>query len=149
EPAVGVQANCLTHLPTQEVVHRTAEDLAFEVPQRDVDPADDRGGQAPRPQIGGFPKDPVPEVVNVRRVYTHDKLFETPHRVAYDEASVAWIVRRLADPAHPFVGLDPDERPRLRGRAFLPGIDDVRFQVADLHPSSSPSARLAGKVSGG
>ena len=101
EPAVGVERHDVAEPAAEQVVDWPAERLALDVPERDVDPADDRGRQAARPQIGGLAEELVPDAVDVGRVLADDELLEPPDGVADDQAAVAGVVGASPTPLTP------------------------------------------------
>ena len=74
-PAVGIDADFLSLGSSKQLVNRAVEDFAFEVPQRDVDPADG-GHREPPAFAGGVVVHIGPDRFGVERVAVDDPLLD-------------------------------------------------------------------------
>ena len=138
EPAVGVERHVVAHLAPEQVVDGASHRLALDVPQRDVDPADDGRRQTPGTEVRRLAKEPVPHRRDVGCVLADDPGAEVPEGVGDHEAAVAGEVRCLAPAVHALVGQDVHEGPdvlRLRVVVGAPpgGVDDEDLEVGDPH----------------
>ena len=125
---MGVQRHALPDRPAEELVHGHAEHLALDVPQGDVDRAEQAGDDAARADPQEAAEDALPYLLDVRRVEPHDERtygVDTP-----EEQLVGLRQRGLADAGHALVGehLDEEERGAVRRR-------QVRSHIRDLHSS--------------
>src|SRR5207253_2358323 len=117
----------------EQLVDRSAEHLAADVPERDVDAAHDGRWQAARAEVGRLAEQLVPDPVDVGRVLPDHELLDASERVADDQAAVAGVVRRLAEASDALVRVDLHESPRPLRQALRGRIDHVDLEIGDQH----------------
>ena len=97
---VPVDAHAVTGRAAEEVVHRDAEPLALEIPERDVDSRDGAHDHlAGRPERAAHHL--APPVLDLRRILADEQLPEVVEDA--DHAAAAPGEARLADPGQPLV----------------------------------------------
>ena len=128
---------------TEQLVHRQAGRLALEIPERDVDAADDAGRDATTSNQLRLPQ-VVPDLFRVERVLTDDHLGEVV------ENSLPDLLRALdaacqTDSGYALVGLDLDDV-QASGRVHVHTVTDrlrplpaIGFHIerCDLHGCSN------------
>ena len=135
-PAVGpVDALAEPERPAEELRHGDAERLGLDVPQRELDPRDRLGGDAP----GALPRHAVEVPVDPLDgpgVLAEQHGLEVADRA--DDAVRVAAVRALSVAGEARVGADRDELP-----GPPPSVDDERLDPGDLQ-GLRPGRRTAG-----
>ena len=107
---VPVDAHLLARRPAEQVVHRDAEPLPLEVPERDVDPGDRAHHDLPvRPERPA--RQLAPDVLDPARVAPDEQVGEVVEDP--DHASPPSGEARLADPGQPLVRANEDDDHRV------------------------------------
>src|SRR5690606_36453941 len=110
DPAVGLHP--VTHAAAEKLVHRHAQGLALDVPQRLVD-AGDRAHQHPAAAVEAAAVERLPQAVDPRRILADDVLAQLVHR-SLDRPRAA-LDHRLAPSGGAFGGIDHRVPPTWRG----------------------------------
>ena len=125
---MAVAAGVVSHPPTEQVVHRGPEDLAPQVPQRQVDGGDGRRVDVAAPKELTAPKR-LPDVLDPRRVHPYED-----GAVGVDQGLDSQLFpgdTRLPEPGQALVGVDFDEGIVALGTFLV--MDEERLDVGDLH----------------
>ena len=122
---VAVDHHVVARLAAQQLVHRHAQRLALDVPQRRVDRRDRRHRHRPAAPVRALVK-VVPDVLDAPRVAPDQQRDHVVGQVARD-GQLAPVQRRVAEPVHAALGLDlqRDEVPPRRA--------DDHLRRHDLH----------------
>jgi hypothetical protein len=126
EPAVAVQHQAVVEAAAEQLVDRQPERLAANIPQRNVDAADQRRNEAVRAQGVEARVQLVPEVLDPRRVLADEQRTESARRGG-DQGAVG-PARDLAESPNPRVGVDVQKDPRVARPSQVRGRN-----IGDLH----------------
>src|SRR5262249_49486597 len=133
-PAVRpVQTHAVAQRSAEQLVHRHAEGLGLEVPQRQLDPRDGLVGDAAEVLSGRAQHVPV-QALDGAGVLTDDQMREVGHAAA--DPVGALVAAAPPPPRDPRVGLALDEGPRPPAAVAV-----QRLHTGDLHRRVLPSSR--------
>ena len=128
---VGVELDAVAHRPAEELVDRQVEDLAADVPERDVDGADAFDAGAAAAHVGEVAEDLVPDPLDVRGVLARDHAADLLERGAERAVGEKGRAGDLTPAGDAFVGRHLDEE------VFAPVgagcLDQPRFYARNLH----------------
>ncbi len=129
---VRVADHAVSHPASQQLVHRHAEGLTLDVPQRDVDRRYGRG-QDPLCGEKASTKEHLPDTLNLERIAIYEQRAKVVQRAHYRQFPTG--EPGFADAIDPFVGVDDHEQ-----EVPPPAPYRVWLNVGDLHIPSIVSS---------
>lgn len=138
-PAVRVDGDLVSDLPTEQFPDRFTVVLPGDVPQRDVDRRRDGVDELPRPPREGVASELPADLLAVERVLADDVVLVRPGRL-FEGRGEPLSAEGLSDAGDTFVGFDPYEEP-----VSPVGVDYERLDICESLEDSI--CRSVGRVS--
>ena len=130
---IGVGPQPIVHAAAQQVVDGLAGGLAGDVPQRNVDGAEDGRGDGADASDKPLLVDAVPDLLDLERILSHQILLGEIVNQGQGRVVHARVVRRFADAGQAFVGADLDEQPARTAESRRRVVNQKRLDRVDFH----------------